>query len=158
MSGTSFGSNIIVGSYQDGTHVSDSNDVQKDLAASVNNTKYLTASTVSINGGGSVNLNTVTSGTAPFLFRFTHGSSVATTGAAFYAYDGVTDATPMSGITFQAAEVGDTNWAAANGSGAALSLDNQGSATQHDFWLVLSATPLSTGAKVGSVKLTLTYA
>jgi len=158
LNGTTYGQNVTVGSYQDSTHVSDSDDVQRDITSPVNNLKYTTSSTVSVNGASATTLSGVVSSSYPLKFVFSHGSSVETTGATFYAYDGVTDTTPISGITFQAAEAGDLTWTAANGSGSALSLDNQGAATSHTFYVAISASPSSTGAKTGSVKITLTYA
>lgn len=157
VNGTAFGLNIVAGQYQDSTHISDSNDIQRDTTSALNNIKYVTSSTVSVNGGQAVTLSGVTNSQVPLKFNFSDGSAVATSAAKFYAYDGVTDANPMVGITFQAAEVGDTAWTAANGSGSALALNDQGAATSHDFYVAFSASPSSPGAKSGSIKLSLTY-
>lgn len=157
VSGATFGSNIIVGSYQDSTHISDTNDVLRDTTASVNNMKFLTSTTASVNSAASVSLSTVTSGSAPFMFVFSHGSSVATSAATFYAWDGTTSTSPLSGISFQAAEIGNSTWTAANGSGAALTLANQSASTSHTFYIALSASPTNTGAKVGSLTLQLSF-
>lgn len=157
VNGTSFGLNIVSGQYQDSTHISDANDVQRDTTSALNNTKYVTDSTVSVNGASAVTLSGVTSSQVPLKFTFTNGSAVATSNCKFYAYDGVTDANPMLGVNFKAAEVGDTSWTAANGLSSALNLDNQGSNTAHNFYIAISASPTSPGAKSGSVKLSLTY-
>lgn len=155
--GTNYGDNVVVGAYQDSTHISDSSDVHRCTTNHVNNTKFLTSSTVSLNGAGSANVNTITSGQAGLKFNFSDAASVATSNGKFFAYDGAADANPMSGVTFQAFEVGDSSWTAANGSGAALTLDNQAAATSHDFYVATSVTPTSTGAKTGRVKISLTY-
>jgi len=156
--GTSFGLNVVSGQYQDSTHISTANDAQRDTTSALNNTKYVTNSTVSINGGGSTTLSGVTSSQVPFKFQFTNGSAVATSSTTLFAYDGVTDSTPMQGITFKAAEVGDSAWIEANGSGSALVLNDQaGASTTHDFYVAISASPTSPGAKSGSIKMSLTY-
>lgn len=155
--GTNFGDNVVVGSYQDSTHISDNTDTHRCTTNHVHNTKYLTSSTVSIDGASSSALPVAT-GSCGLKFNFSDPSSVATSSASFYAYDGTTDATAMAGVTFQAAEGGQSSsWVAANGSGSALSLANQSAATSHDFFVATSVSPSSTGAKTGKVKITLTY-
>lgn len=157
-SGIAVTNNVTVGSYQDGTHISNSSDVQQDSGPYVHNVKYLTGTTMSLDGAGSANLSTLTTANAPLKINFSDASSVATSGATFYAYDGSTDATAMVGVTFQAAEAGVTStWVAANGSGSALSIADDTAATSHDYFVAISATPTSTGAKTGKIKLALTY-
>jgi len=160
--GGTFGTNVVVGQYQDATHISNSSDVQQDTNATpVHNTKFLSSTTVSIDGGGSA---TLAAGTVPttaqcgLLFNFSDAASVATNTGKFFFYDGTTDATAMAGVTVQAGEGGQTTtWVSANGSGAALSLANQSAATSHNFFLFTSISPTSTGAKTGAMKITLTY-
>lgn len=156
--GSTFGTNVTVSSYQDSTHISNSSDAHQCTTNHVNNVKYLSSTTMSLNGAGSANLSTLTTGNSPFKFNFSDAASVATSAATFYFYDGTTDATAMAGVTVQAAEGGTTStWVAANGSGAALSLANQSAATSHDFFIAASLSPTSTGAKTGKCKITLTY-
>lgn len=157
LNGTNWGDNVTVGSYQDSTHISNSSDAHQCTSNHVHNTKYLTSSTVSLDGAGSANVNTITTGQCPLKFNFSDASAVATSATTFYAYDGTTDATAMVGVTFQAFEQGDSAWVAANGSGAALSLNDQSAATSHDFYVAVAASPTSTGAKTGKIKMTLTY-
>lgn len=155
--GSAFGTNVVVGSYQDSTHIASNTDTHLCTTNHVNNTKYLTATTVSINGAGSTALPIATA-SCGLKFNFADPSSVATSGAKFYAYDGTTDTTAMSGVTFQAAQGGSTStWVAANGSGTGLALADQTAATSHDFFVATSVSPTSTGAKTGKVKITLTY-
>lgn len=157
--GTAVTDNVTVNSYQDGTHISNSSDVQQDTNPYVHNVKYLTSTTMSLDGAGSANLSTLTTANAPLKINFSDASSVTTTNAKFYAYDGTTDATAMAGVNFYAAEAGVTStWVAANGSAAALSIQDDTTATSHDYYLALSASPTSVGAKSGKVKITLTYA
>jgi len=146
--GALYGNNVTVSSYQDSTHIT-------------NNTKYLTATTVSINGAGGTTLaaGTVpTTAQAPLLFNFADPSSVATSATTFYFYDGTTDATAMVGVTVQAIEAStSTTWVAANGSGSALGLANQSASTSHNFYVACSTSPTATGAKTGKMKCVLTY-
>ena len=157
LTGTSFSNNVVAGTYQDGTHISNSNDIQRDTASPLNNVKYITSSTASLNGASAVALSSISTARVPLKFVFTNAGSVETSAAKFYAYDGVTDANALIGIDLQAAEQGDSTWTAANGSGSALSLGNQGESSTHNFYVILSASPTSPGAKSGSVKLTITY-
>lgn len=159
--GTLFGDNVVVSSYQDSTHISNNSDVHQCTTNHVHNTKFIDSTHVAIDGGGSTVLaaGTVpTTAQSPLKFNFSDAASVATSAAKFYFYDGTTDATGMVGVTPQAGEGGvTTTWVSANGSGSALSLANQSAATSHDFFVFLSVTPTSTGAKTGSIKVTLTY-
>jgi len=158
LTGSTFATNVTVASYQDGTHISNVSDVEQCSSFHCHNVKYLTGTTMSLDGAGSANLSTLTTANAPLKFNFSDASSVATSAATFYAYDGTTDATAMVGVTFQAGEASITStWVAANGSGAALSIADDTAATSHDYYIALSATPTSTGAKTGKVKITLTY-
>jgi len=159
--GTNFGDNVVVGAYQDSTHVSDNADAHIAACTTnshVKNVKYLTSTTMSLNGAGSANLSTLTTANSPLKINFSDAASVATSAAKFYAYDGTTDATAPVGVTVQAAQGGTTStWVAAGGLGAALSLADQAASTSHDFFLAMSVSPSSTGAKTGKFKVTLTY-
>lgn len=161
--GVNISDNVVVGSYQDGTHVTDSSDAHQascgGAGGHLNNLKYLSGTTVAINGGGSSTLSgsVPTAAQMPFKFNFSDPSSVATSSAKFYFYDGVTDTAFMSGVTVQAIEKTNTTWVSANGSGSALTLANQAAATSHDFFIGASLEPTTTGAKTGKMKITLTY-
>lgn len=162
-SGLNLTDNVTVGNYQDGTHISDNADAHNAACGGagghVNNTKYLGANTVSINGAASANLAGAvpTAAQCPFKFNFADPAAVATSNAKFYFYDGTTDATAMAGVAVQAIEQGNTAWVAANGSAAALNLANQAAATSHNFYIATSLSPSSTGSKTGKCKITLTY-
>jgi hypothetical protein len=157
VNGTLFGDNLQIGTYQDSTHVASATDTHLCTTAHVNNTKYLGASTVSINGAGSSALPIPTA-SCGLKYRFSHGSAVATSLAKYYWYDGVTDSNPMAGVTVRAAEGGvSVAWVIPNGSAAALALADQAAATDHDFFIAVSASPTTSGQKAGKVKLLLTY-
>lgn len=158
---------VVVGNYQDGTHIYASNGTTHQCATNhVNNTKFVDSTHVNINAGGSVLLTSMTTANCGLKFVFDTsdlgGASVTTSGAKFYAYDGTTDTNAMAGVTFQAngfsgSTATGTSWVAANGSGSALTFADQTTATSHTFYVATSVSPTSTGAKTGKVKFTLTY-
>lgn len=157
--GTNFGDNVVVAAYQTSTHISNSSDVHQCTTNHVNNVMYVSGTQANINGGGTVSLaaNVPTTAQCPLKINFSDGASVATSAGKFYAYDGTTDATPMAGVTVQAIQQSNTTWIAANGSGTPVNLADQSAATSHDFFIALSLSPSSTGAKTGKFKASLTY-
>lgn len=85
-------------------------------------------------------------------------SAVGTQNTKFRAYDKNSIDNNPSGVTVRAAEIrkdqtsvrgsGDTNWTNIKGSGTVLSLDNQPTtATQHEWFIGLTASPNSIGEK-----------
>lgn len=154
-----FGANIVVGQYQNSTHISNSSDVHQCSTNHVHNTKFLTSTTVSIDGAGSTSLP-VSTANCPLKFTFSHGSSVTTSGANFFGY-GASEAAAITDVTLQAGEGGVTGtWVSCGGGsgGTKLTLADHGSAaTSHDFFVFLSVTPTASGAKTGTVKISLTY-
>lgn len=109
-------------------------------------------------GGGTVDLDTISTANCPLKINFSHGSSVATSGAIFYAYDGTTTTAVPTEITFQAAEQGDANWTNAEGSAAAVTITDDTTATSHDYFILLSASPESVGLKSAfKLRLELNY-
>ena len=158
--------NVTVGQYQDGTHISQSDDTTHRCSTThVNNVKFVDSTHFILNGGSSTVFSSSAPTTAqcPLRFNFSDAASVATSAAKFYAYDGSTDTNPWalgSGGDFEAFEANASitpAWVAANGSGSALTLQNQAAATSHNFFVGISAKPGTTGTKSGKVKITLTY-
>lgn len=159
----SFDGKITVDEYNDSTHVKTSGEADKSAANTPNNNKFISAAgggggdSQADWGDGTEDLDAITSGEAAIKINFADASSVITEDAIFYTYDGTTPATPATGLDVQAAEVGDTNFTEAEGSGSALALEDQGASTSHDFFIVLSASPTSVGAKTGKMRCELTY-
>lgn len=159
-----FDSKITVGEYNDTTHVKTSGDADKSSGNTPKNNKFISQSggtggdsQVDI-GSGTVDLDTLVNGDAALKINFSDAASVAITNAIFYAYDGVTTTAVPTGVTFVAAEVGDTNWTAAEGSGAALTLTDQAAATSHDYYIAMSVSPDSVGLKSAfELRCELTY-
>jgi hypothetical protein len=120
------------------------------------NSKYLTSNTVDI-GAGSVALNSVTTANCPLKINFSHATSVVLSAVKFYAYDGTTPATAPVEVTAQVAEQGNTNWTAAGGSAAALTMADHTTNTSHDMFLLVSVAPTTVGAKTFKFRMELTY-
>ena len=154
-----FGQPIQVGSYNDKTHVRTSGGTDKSASNSPHNTKYLTSTTMSLNGGASANLSTLTTANSPLKITIAESVNITVTNVKMYAYDGTTDANAPTGMNVYLAEQGDTTWKLAHGSGNALTLNDQTTpATSHDFYVAISASPTSIGTKDSNkVKITFTY-
>lgn len=153
-----FDTAITVGEYNDSTHVESSVGANDSSGNTPHNNKYLTSSTVSVNGGGSTALSGVTTTNCALKINFAHGSAVAVSSHTIYAYDGTTTTAVPTGVTFYIAEQGDTNWTNAEGSAAALSVADSASATSHDFYFLISASPESVGEKTAfAIRDELTY-
>ena len=143
-----FGQPIQVGSYNDKTHVRTSGGTDKSASNSPHNTKYLTSTTMSLNGGASANLSTLTTANSPLKITVSESVNITVTGVKMYAYDGTTTTNAPSGMNVYLAEQGDTAWVQAHGSGSALELDDHSTAaTSHDFYVAISASPTSVGVK-----------
>ena len=142
-----FGNAITVGEYQDGTHVRLSGGTEKEAANNPHNTKYLTSSTMSLNGAASANLSTLTTGNSPLKINVTHDNSVAISAIKLYAYDGTTTTDEPTDTTVYVAEQGDSDWTATAGSGTALTVTNSDAATSHDFFFAISVKPDAVGVK-----------
>lgn len=160
-----FDSNISVGSYNDTTHVKASGGADDSNGNTPNNVKFISQAggaggdSQADWGDGTEDLDAITTAEATLKINFSDAASVAISNAIFYAYDGSTTTAVPTGVTFVAAEVGDTNWTAAEGSAAALALADQAAATSHDFFIACSASPDSVGLKDAfSLRIELTYA
>ena len=154
-----FDNPITVSSYNDGTHVRSSGGADSSDGNSPHNSKYLTSSTVSVNGGASANLDTVTTANCPIKITVGESTNITVTDISLYAYDGTTTTDAPVGMTVQLAEQGDSTWTQAHGSGSALSIsDSSTPAEDHDFFVLASASPTSVGVKSASkIRVEFTY-
>lgn len=162
--GASFDDPITVGSYNDSTHVESSVGANDSDGKTPNNVKFISQSgggggdSQADWGDGTEDIDAITNGEATLKINFAHASSVATTGAIFYAYDGTTPATAPTDIDVRAFEVGDTNFTEAEGSGSALALDDNTAGTSHDYFIGVSCSPASVGEKTAfAFRMELTY-
>jgi hypothetical protein len=163
---------ITVASYQDGNHIT-SGDPGSDVCLTnhLNNVKYLGASLMDVNGGGSEALNdtNLAENECTLKINFSHGSSVVITNARLYCYDGTTETTYASNVDMYAFERGvtATAWTEINNGGGATGGDNTGerldlgdktTATSHDWFVAVSMSPETVGAKTAmDLGIALTY-
>lgn len=136
-----------------------------------NNCQYIDPTHVSLNGGASVDLDVAHVAQSDCTVRVDWQDDTGNTilsNCAFYAFDGVVSVNPPSNILILAFErtasalrknriSGDTEgkaWDAdfgVGGSAAALSLADQASAGNHQFWLGISTSPTAYGTHTGIV-------
>lgn len=147
---TTYASKTRVATYNVGMHLRTSSGVDTDACAASHMTgiQYVAPTTCSIStGGGTVNLNTVTSNQSVRI-TFTDGATaVSTENGIFYAYDGVVDTNAPMGVTVKGAETTNATWTSCGGSASAVSLANQGSNVTHYFYVIMSASPDTVGEK-----------
>jgi hypothetical protein len=158
-----FDGKITVGEYNDSTHVKSNIGADDSAGNTPNNVKFISQAgggggdSQADWGDGTEDLDAILNGECTLKITFSDPSSVITEDAIFYAYDGAVVANPPAGVTFVAAEKGDTNWTGAEGNGGALALTDQVTATDHYFYIACSACPDSVGLKSFKVRIELTY-
>ena len=150
---------IMVGQFQDGTHLGNGDPGADQCGANhANNVKYVDGTHFILNGGASEILNdtNLLADECTMRIHFNHTSAVVVSGVSFYCFDGVTPTNPATGMDVYAFEQGQGNTAwtllndasgAVGGSGDALALADSASATDHYWYLALSASPESVGGK-----------
>lgn len=162
--GATFDSPITVGQYNDTTHVESSVGANDSNGNTPKNNKFISQtggtggdSQVDV-GAGTVDLDSVATGSCALKINFSHATSVVTTGHIFYAYDGTTTTAVPTEIDFRAAEQGDANWTEAEGSAAAVTVTDDTTNTSHDYYLLVSASPTTVGEKTAfKIRSELTY-
>jgi hypothetical protein len=159
-----FDTNITVGEYNDTTHVKSSVGADDSSGNTPKNVKFISQSDGTGGdseadwGDGTEDLDQILDAECTLKINFSDAASVAITGAIFYAYDGSVTTNAPTDVTFVAAEGGDANWTAAEGSASAVSLADQGAATSHDYYIACSASPDSVGLKDSfTLRVELTY-
>lgn len=159
-----FDTAVTVGEWNDSTHVESSVGANDSSGNTPNNNKFISQSggtggdSQADWGDGTEDLDQITDAECTLEINFAHGSAVAITNHIFYAYNGSSQATGPTGVSIVAAEQGDTNFTTIEGSGSALSIGDSASATSHDFYIVVSASPDSVGEKTAfTLRDELTY-
>lgn len=157
--GGAFGTPIVVGEYNDGTYVRSSGGTDQSTGNTPHNSKYLTGSTVSINGGESANLNSVTTANCPLRITLTNDTNITVADIEMFGFDGTTATNAPSGVTLYLAKQGDTNWTQAAGSSALIEYaDSSTPATSHNFYGLMSLSPSSVGEKTAmGIRFSFTY-
>jgi hypothetical protein len=153
-----FDNPIQVSSYNDGTHVRSSGGADDSDSNTPNNVKYIASGTADW-GDGTESLASITDGECTLKITIAESVSITVTDITMYAYDGTTTTNAPSGMTVQMAEQGDAAWTQAHGSGSALSIsDSDTPATDHDFYVAISASPTSVGVKsANKARIEFTY-
>lgn len=153
-----FDNPITVSSYNDGTHVRSSGGADDSSGNTPNNVKYIASGTADW-GDGTEACNAMLDSEATLKIAISETSSITVTDISFYAYDGTTTTNAPTGMTVQAFEQGDSAWTQIHGSGSALSVtDSSTPATDHYFYIALSASPSSVGVKsANKVRIEFTY-
>jgi hypothetical protein len=163
---------VQVGAWQDESHIG-SNDPGPDQCGAnhANNVKFIDANNMDVNGGGSeaINDTNLTQNECTLQVNFSDAASVATSSARLYCFDGNTVTVEAPNLELQAFEQGvaATAWTEINddsanvggdNAGERLDLADQGAATSHDFYIALSFSPETVGAKTDfDLGLALTY-
>lgn len=155
---------ITVGQYNDTTHVESSVGANDSNGNTPNNNKFIsqTGGTGGDSqadwGDGTEDLDQITDAECALKINFAHGTAVAISSHVFYAYNGSSTATGPTDVDFRAAEQGDANFTQAEGSGSPVTVTDSASATSHDFYLAVSASPESVGEKTAfTLRDELTY-
>ena len=153
---------VIVGQYQDRTHVCD--ELGVNFGALIN-VKFTGTSTASVSGVPfTAGLTNIPQASGTLLCRFTepNGTAVITQNATFRAINltagsGAPNVADLvsAGVLIKAAQLadtqgyaGNTSWSNIDSTGSALALNAQnGTAHVHDFHLIISGTPTAAGRK-----------
>lgn len=158
---TDLATNITVDGYNDGTHVGNGDPGADQCGANhMNNIKFDTTTAFFLNGGGSEVLNdtNLTADECSIRVHFTDASSVATSSARFYCYDGTTTTTEATDIQAYGHEQGqgNTTWVeicddtadiGGDNAGERVDVADSGAATTHTFYFAITAGPEAVGAK-----------
>lgn len=178
-----WGASINTGTYQGHTYIT--NSAGNTQGAEGPNVEYLNSGSGILGQAGSgVSLTAIPNAQATLNVRFGYDSAVQVQSAYFTVYDGSDLANGPSGITYKVAEVihpdvtqgnsgsGDTTWATPAGTGTTVGLaPSPGTSglyagngsnstyqdTQHDWYLVVSCSPNSIGAKLAQGYVYLEY-
>lgn len=149
------GGAIPVNTWNDGFHIVNAANAELCAAGHPPNLKYVASGTVDIAGGGTVNLNTVT--TAQCLNLLASCSPNAAVTAASWFVHGTTEADVVANCDvygfIQAESAWDTTIA---GSAAADDLGTKTSAATHNFYVGVSLRPTNNGAITGTLKFSVT--
>ncbi len=170
-----FGNSVAVGAYQGTTFVTDGNGISQ--GPQVNNVMYIHPNSGQLTGGTNVNLTSIPNFQSTLNIRFTNATTCRLQNSVVYIYDRTNTNNAASGVTTAVANLihpnvtqgaggsGDSAWEFPSASsyillsqylgGAAFSpgtsgLSPAGGATndvQHDYYVCISASPNSIGAK-----------
>ena len=153
-----FGNPIQVSSFNDGTHVRSAVGADDSDGNTPNNVKYIASGTGDW-GDGTESIADMTDGEATLKLTISESTNITVTDITMYAYDGTTTTDAPVGMDVYLAEQGDAAWTNADGSAAALTIsDSDTPATDHYFYVAVSASPSSVGVKsANKLRVEFTY-
>jgi hypothetical protein len=153
-----FGNPITVSSYNDGTHVRSDAGADDSDGNTPNNVKYVASGTGDW-GDGTESLADILDAECTLKLTISEDSNITVTDITMYAYDGSTTTDAPVGMDVYLAESGDAAWTNADGSAAALEIDDSDTpAEDHDFYVSVSASPSSVGVKsANKIRVEFTY-
>jgi len=154
-----YGVKISVSSYNQGMHLIDSGTgLDACIANHLTGIQYIAAGTCKVNGGSTVNLNTVTTQESVRISLTDGATSISTENTKIFAYDGSVEANAPTDTTFQCAEQGESSWTQAEGSASAKSLADQLTPAVTKYWyLIMSVMPETVGTKDNKIKFSTDY-
>jgi len=152
---------ITVGSMNGATHIGNGDPGTDQCATNhLRNVAWVSNTQFALDGGGTETLNdtNLIATECTLQILFTDASSVATSNARVYCFNSTTSTTFAPGVIAYGFQQGvsDTSWTKINdatgstggdNAGVRLDLDAQGAATDHTFYVALSAGPQSVGSK-----------
>lgn len=162
---------VDIGAWQDGTHLGSGVPGSDQCGSNhMNNVKYLTGSTMSVNGGGSESIDdtNLTDDECTLKIVFSHASAVIVTVPRLYCFDGNNPLVRATGVDMKAFErgVGATSWTTINNDTAEEGGDNIGErldlaegshATEHSWYVAVSVSPAVPGSVFFTLGMALTY-
>lgn len=153
-----FDNPVQVSSYNDGTHVRSSGGADSSDGNTPNNVKYVASGTGNW-GDGTESLADILDAECTLKLTISESTNITVTDITMYAYDGSTTTNAPEGMDVYLAESGDTAWTNAEGSGSALTIDDSDTpATDHYFYVAVSASPSSVGVKsANKLRVEFTY-
>src|SRR3989304_2415757 len=159
-----FDTAITVGAYNSSTHVESSVGADDSSGNTPENNKFISQAggtggdSQADWGDGTEDIDQILTSECSLKINFSHGTSVTTTNHILYAYNGSVQATGPTEVDFRAAEQADANFTEAEGSGAPVTVNDDTTATSHDFYFLISASPTTVGEKTAfKIRDELTY-
>jgi len=180
--GSAFGASVQVGVYQSTTFVTDANGLVQGPQA--DNVKFIHANSGEVAGGVQLHLQHIPNDKATLNIRFTDAASVKVQNVEARIYDRNNINSGASNVIVKAAEIihpnpvngaggsGDSAWLTPGGSAVTIplaqspgisgiwagsGLTSQRPDTRHDWYMALSATPVTIGSKLFALYVSLEY-
>lgn len=178
--GATFGSSLGVGNHPTTTWIT--NAAGSIQGPQVNNTKFLTTTTTSINGAGSVDVRDLPNYLTPLKIHFTDSVSRSIQNAFLYGYDRTTKANQPSNVALYCIDVKHPNtgqlvgnrggtattWTSMTGTSSYITLvagpqesglgyASPGADDIHDWYIACSASGVTSGGKTFGLYLELEY-